>query len=142
MKHSVNRKKFLIQYAAYLFRWQLSTPILWPCVALLNGVLGASSTSTLIATTIANFIGGLIFFWVDRFIFTSRRMNPIWEVKSNAVCADCGAQVTRGYRLVSDLSLGYDRSGDENPQYRCESCSMKKYEQTRLHQIAQKEVHS
>lgn len=134
MKRSVNRKKFLIQYAAYLFRWQLSTPILWPCMLLLEDKFGA-----LIATTIANFIGGLIFFWVDRFIFTSKRMNPIWEVKSDAVCADCGAHVTRGYRLVSDLSLGYDRSSDENPQYRCESCSMKKYEQTKLHQIAQKE---
>lgn len=44
----------------YLFRWQLSTPILW---VVLNK-LGNDIKSTIIA----NLIGGLIFFWVDRLL--------------------------------------------------------------------------
>ena len=126
MKTSVSRSRFFTQYAAYLFRWQLSTPILWPCVYYLGGSLKV--------TVLANLIGGLLFFWIDRFIFTSKRLNPIWEVKSDITCPDCGRSVTRGYRLVSDPSLHYDRSGDPTPQYRCEDCSMAKYEKTKLQQ--------
>ena len=55
----VTVRKFLL----YLLRWQLSTPILW--IAVKNLGVGISST------VIANLIGGAIFFWVDRFIFTS-----------------------------------------------------------------------
>lgn len=47
----------------YLLRWQLSTPVLAFCVSWLRGV------DILIATIIANFIGGLLFFWIDRLIF-------------------------------------------------------------------------
>lgn len=54
-------KKFLL----YLFRWQLSTPILWLVVRNLG--MGMSST------IIANLIGGAIFFWVDIFIFSPKR---------------------------------------------------------------------
>ena len=56
----INMKRF----ALYLFRWQLSTPILWLVVR----NLGVGIWSTIIA----NLIGGSIFFWVDRFIFTSK----------------------------------------------------------------------
>lgn len=52
------KKKLIL----YLGRWQLSTVILYPCVLLLN------SFSTLIATIVANLIGGLIFFKVDKYI--------------------------------------------------------------------------
>ena len=51
----------------YLIRWQLSTPILAACLAWLGG-LGA-----VWATIIANLIGGLIFFWVDKFIFKEKK---------------------------------------------------------------------
>lgn len=51
------------KYALYLLRWQLSTPILWLVLYALGSV------SELLATIIANFIGGLIFFWVDGWIF-------------------------------------------------------------------------
>ena len=55
--------KFSIKkYLLYLFRWQLSTPILAIILYLLN-------FNELIETVIANLIGGLIFFWVDRLIF-------------------------------------------------------------------------
>lgn len=51
------------QYLAYLVRWQLSTPILAVILKLLADI------PTLWATIIANFIGGLVFFWINRKIF-------------------------------------------------------------------------
>ena len=52
-------KKFLL----YLLRWQLSTPIL-------AIVLHFTTNWNYIASTIvANLIGGVIFFWVDKWIF-------------------------------------------------------------------------
>ena len=51
-------KKFIL----YLIRWQCSTPILALCLSKLN-------FGTLWNTFIANFIGGCIFFWIDRTIF-------------------------------------------------------------------------
>lgn len=102
------------RYAAYLFRWQLSTPILWAVVSRLG--TGAK------ATVIANLIGGLIFFWVDRFIFTSKLLAPQWEIKENINCADCG-RAARGYRLVK--AKNYDRANSA-PEFRCETCSQKK----------------
>lgn len=58
------------QYCIYLIRWQLSTPILAPIVAIFKHSHSLFGTrEDWIAATIANLIGGLIFFWVDRFIF-------------------------------------------------------------------------
>ena len=51
-------KKFIL----YLIRWQLSTPILFICLSFLH--LG-----TFWDTIISNFIGGCIFFFVDKKIF-------------------------------------------------------------------------
>lgn len=53
------------KYILYLFRWQLSTPILAICC------IGFNKYGTLTATILANLVGGLIFFWVDRLIFKS-----------------------------------------------------------------------
>ena len=50
------------QYLLYLARWQLSSPILAICLWLLP-------FNMITKTIIANLIGGLIFFWVDRWIF-------------------------------------------------------------------------
>jgi hypothetical protein len=82
----------------------------------------------LVSAIVANFIGGLIFFWVDQFILTSPALASQWEVKENIVCADCGA-VTRGYRLVR--TENYDRSEDTKPEFRCEKCSQEKTEELR-----------
>ena len=60
--------KIIKQYLLYLIRWQLSTPIL-SLVLLMFNVGG----SPIIPTIVANFIGGLIFFWVDKFIFKERK---------------------------------------------------------------------
>lgn len=51
------------QYLFYVLRWQLSTPILAFCLALFT------PCGKLWSTVIANLIGGLLFFWVDRYMF-------------------------------------------------------------------------
>ena len=107
----------LRRYLLYLTRWQLSTPILAFCVAYF------ARFGNLWATVLANFIGGLIFFWVDQYIFTNRILGISWAVKDDVVCADCG-QVARGYRLVK--APNYDRSRDTEPEFRCEKCSAAK----------------
>jgi len=115
---NINMKR----YGLYLIRWQLSTPILAGVLFIL------SRMDRLSATIIANFIGGLIFFWVDMFIFTSKSLSVQWEVKDTAVCADCGREA-RGYRIVK--AGEYDRFGVPSPEYRCEECSRKKTEDLR-----------
>lgn len=112
----------LKRYGLYLIRWQLSTPILAMVLYALSG------TGKIMATTIANLIGGLIFFWVDKFIFTSELLAVQWEVKDTVVCVDCGRQA-RGYRIVR--AAGYDKSRDSKPEFRCEECSKKKTEELR-----------
>ena len=107
----------LKKYLFYLFRWQLSTPILAIVLLWLN------NWNVTVATIIANFIGGLIFFWVDRFIFKVEYLNPLWEIKDNVNCADCG-KACRGYRLVK--TKNYDRLQDKAPEFRCHKCSASK----------------
>ena len=50
------------KYLLYLLRWQCSTPVLALVLYLLH-------TNEIIETIIANLIGGMIFFWVDKKIF-------------------------------------------------------------------------
>lgn len=108
----------LKKYALYLTRWQLSSPILALCLMYLH--FGVTWN-----TIIANFIGGLIFFWVDKFIFTSKATNPQWEVAEDIVCTDCG-KLSRGYRIVR--AKGYDKTKDKFPEFRCEKCSSTKFQ--------------
>jgi len=105
------------RYGLYLLRWQASTPILAGVGILLV------SMGQLVAAIVANLIGGLLFFWVDQFIFTSEGFDARWEVKENISCVDCG-KVARGYRLAK--SGDYDRTHDPSPEFRCESCSTAK----------------
>lgn len=107
------------RYLLYLFRWQLSTPILAICISLF-AFLG-----NIWASVLANFIGGLIFFWVDRVIFLYKHPFPLWEVKNDEECYDCKKKATRCYRLVEFQE--YDRKNDDNPQWRCEICSNEKF---------------
>ena len=71
------------RYTFYLLRWQCSTPVLALCLQYLH--LGVFWN-----TVMANLIGGLIFFWVDRYIFKKNNKNDLWEV-SDLPCFDCGA---------------------------------------------------
>ncbi len=105
------------RYGLYLIRWQASTPILAGVGILL------ASMGQFIAAIVANLIGGLIFFWVDQFIFTSQSLLTHWEVRDHITCVDCG-KIARGYRLVR--SGDYDRTHDPEPEFRCEECSRKK----------------
>jgi hypothetical protein len=51
----------MVDFVLYAVRWQLSTPILWLVIKKLGpGIKG---------TVIANFIGSIVFFFVDRWIF-------------------------------------------------------------------------
>lgn len=115
----INFKKYFL----YLIRWQLSTPILAIALIWLNPF------GQWPATIVANFIGGLIFFWVDKFIFTSKILEAQWEVKENINCSDC-KKLARGYRLVKTGS--YDMSTDSNPKFRCEDCSSAKTRKLRI----------
>lgn len=110
------------KYLLYLLRWQLSTPILAVVISLLP------VDNEWISVVVANLIGGLIFFWVDTLIFKQRMLFDVWSVREDIHCADCGA-LCRGYRLVK--AKGYDRTKDKNPQFRCEACSKRKYEEMR-----------
>jgi hypothetical protein len=101
------------KYILYLIRWQLSTPILWIVLILLTEL------PAIAATVVANLIGGLIFFWVDRFIFRQINPKPLWEIDDDAVCADCGKE-GKGYRITE--WLGYNRRKDKHPEFRCEDC--------------------
>jgi len=105
------------RYLLYLTRWQLSTPILALCVTYF------ARYGDITSTVIANLIGGLIFFWVDRYIFTKDFNEPVWSVKTDVICSDCGRKA-RGYRLV--YTKDYDRRNDSQPEFRCEICSEKK----------------
>ena len=108
------------RYGLYLLRWQASTPLIAFVMYALSGY------DYILITVVANIIGGLIFFWIDQFIFTTDILDAIWEVRENVVCVDCGVR-TRGYRLVK--SRNYDKSHDSKPKFRCEECSKKKSEE-------------
>lgn len=54
------------RFGLYLLRWQMSTPILALCVSNLP------IQDTLIKTIIANLIGGILFFFIDKMIFTEK----------------------------------------------------------------------
>lgn len=110
------------RYALYLLRWQLSTPILAVVLVWL------SDFNVTFATVVANLIGGLIFFWVDRFIFTSPVLAPQWEIREEVRCADCG-RVSRGFRLVR--TKNYDKTRDKDPEFRCRECSDLKLKELR-----------
>lgn len=113
----------MLRFILYLIRWQLSTPILAPIVAYFkNSQTLFGTKEDWIAATIANLIGGCIFFWVDRFIFKSKYIEK-WEIIKKGHCYDCG-KLENVKRLV--IAPGYDRSKDDEPEYRCENCSQKK----------------
>ena len=120
-------KDFLLKYLFYLVRWQMSTPILAPVVAYFKHSPSIFGTKEdWIGSAVANIIGGLIFFWVDKWIFKNTVLAPLWEIKESVVCADCGKSC-RGVRLVK--SANYDKTKDEKPEFRCEECSKKKLEE-------------
>ena len=63
MNRKVKTENITKKYFIYLIRWQLSTPIIAVVIS------AFSNLNPWVATIIANLIGGLMFFWVDRTIF-------------------------------------------------------------------------
>lgn len=59
-------KRFLL----YLIRWQCSTPILAICLNLLG-------FSVLVNTIIANLIGGIVFYFIDKRIFEKKEVEEL-----------------------------------------------------------------
>lgn len=114
-------KEFIFRYFLYLIRWQLSTPVLWFVLILTSSIIG-----NFWATFVANLIGGLMFFWVDRLIFTHRPVGDVWEFKIDANCQDCGVTCT-GRRLVR--TVNYDRMFHKAPEFRCQDCSARKLDE-------------
>ncbi|MCM8763562.1 MAG: hypothetical protein NC927_00515 [Candidatus Omnitrophica bacterium] len=108
----------LKRFILYLIRWQLSTPILWLVVRNLGPGIWA--------TVLANLIGGSIFFWVDRFIFTSAAVE-MWHFKERGTCDSCGREANL-WRLV--FAPGYDRR-NAPPKFFCLDCSKKKTDELR-----------
>jgi hypothetical protein len=116
-------KKLLL----YVFRWQLSSPILAVVMAIVKGTPNWFGTAEeWKAAAIANLVGSLIFFWVDRFIFTSKAVE-MWHVVKEGQCDQCG-KVTELWRLT--LAPGYDKRNDE-PKYLCMECSKLKTDELR-----------
>jgi len=107
-------KRFIL----YLIRWQLSTPILWLVIRNLGIGIGS--------TVIANLLGASIFFWVDKFIFTSKAVE-MWHFQEKGRCDDCGKE-TSLWRLV--LAPNYDKRQSE-PKFFCMECSKKRTEELR-----------
>lgn len=110
------------RFGLYLARWQLSTPILWLVIRNLGAGLGS--------TVVANLIGGAIFFWVDRFIFTSRAVE-VWQFKDKGRCDACGKEESL-WRLVK--ASNYDKSSSR-PHFLCMQCSKNKTDQLRAQGI-------
>ena len=116
----------IFRFVLYLIRWQLSTIILAPVVGMMT------EYNPWLACSVANLIGGIIFYFIDKTIFTNKRLNPIWEVSNNTECVGCKKN-GRGYRLVK--AKNYDRTKDKSPQFRCEQCSELKLAEIRLRGI-------
>lgn len=110
----------------YLLRWQLSTPILAPIIALVKHSPIWGTPQDWYGAAIANLIGGLIFFWVDRFIFTSYAAE-VWHFKESGKCEECGKEASL-WRLA--LAPNYDRRKAE-PKFLCMECSKKKTDKLR-----------
>ena len=63
-------KKDIKDLPVYMGRWQLSSLILYPCIAFLP-------LNPLAVTIIANLIGALIFFPIDNWIFNRKNKKNI-----------------------------------------------------------------
>lgn len=116
-------KRFIL----YLIRWQLSTPILAPIIAWFKSSPSLFGTiEDWSGAAVANLLGGTIFYWIDKFIFTSKAIE-MWHVVKEGKCDKCG-DITELWRLT--LAPGYDKR-KETPKYLCMKCSKEKTNELR-----------
>ena len=64
----------MVKFLLYLARWQASSVVLAPVLALMTNT-PVYDGKVILATIISNFIGGCVFFWIDRWIFKEKRQN-------------------------------------------------------------------
>lgn len=62
----------MVKFLLYLGRWQASSVILAPVLALMTNT-PIYDGKVIGATIISNIIGGCVFFWIDRLIFKERQ---------------------------------------------------------------------
>ena len=62
IKKKFKTKRFLL----YLLRWQASSIVLAPCIYLIKD-------NAILSAVVANLIGGLIFYWIDKRIFKHKK---------------------------------------------------------------------
>ena len=94
-------KKFIL----YMLRWQISTPVIGLCYALMQDSLGLIWTAIL-----ANVIGGLVFFYPDLYIFKEK---PVWAVinKENRHIIKTFKDVKLAKSYIEDRKRGYAYDG-------------------------------
>ncbi len=100
------------RYLLYLARWQLSTPVLALWLYLFH--LGGTAFSTIMA----NLMGGLLFFRVDRYLFKSEWFE-VWQVTEGR-CHECGEAFEVLFRLIR--APAYNRLYSM-PAFLCIECS-------------------
>jgi hypothetical protein len=87
---------------------------------------------TIPAFLLNQFILANVFWFVDKAIFKSHfkipAFYPLWQIKENVVCADCG-EICEGYRLVK--TKNYDKLSDPQPEFRCKTCRERKLQELR-----------
>lgn len=62
----------MVRFILYLLRWQASGFVLAPVLALFTGA-PLYDNKVILATIVANLIGGSVFFWIDRLIFRKEK---------------------------------------------------------------------
>ncbi|MFH0810566.1 MAG: hypothetical protein V2A77_08895 [Pseudomonadota bacterium] len=107
----------LKRYLLYILRWQLSTPILAGVLIVL------ASFDQWTVAVIANLIGALIFFWVDRVIFTFGPRRSLNQVGEPVVGA------TSGGSRVGLGSAGSEPLQDPKQEPLCPSCLERRRQQ-------------
>lgn len=120
----------------YLLRWQASSVLLAPAIAIVNALFTPNvdwstvawfgTLTSWVGAIAANFLGGNLFYWVDRFIFTSSAVE-VWNFKDKGICDQCGKEESL-WRLVR--APNYDKSKSE-PIFLCMSCSKTKTDELR-----------
>jgi len=87
---------------------------------------------TIPAFLLNQFLLANVFWFVDKAIFKSHfnipAFYPLWEIKENVRCADCG-KICEGYRVVK--TKNYDKLHDPEPEFRYKTCREKKLEELR-----------
>ena len=65
------------KYLTYHAKWQLGIIVSWPCMYLFSDILGWSNLATVIGF---QFVGALVFWPIDKFIFNMKRSKALKQI--------------------------------------------------------------